>query len=145
MTLSLRRKRTICVLDDDGDVLRSLRFLLETHGFKVRTFRTGATLLRSIEPNNVDCLVIDYKMPDMDGLDVIVGIRNLRIEAPIVLITGHTTARISERAAALGVSDILYKPHFEDKLVTCIWDAMSRFPSGSNGGPPPQKYLSERP
>jgi two-component system, LuxR family, response regulator FixJ len=53
----------VYVVDDDTDVLGSLRFLLETDGFDVRTFRSGAALLNGSATDNADCFVIDYKMP----------------------------------------------------------------------------------
>ena len=60
----------IYVVDDDYDVLGSLRFLLETDGFDVRTFRNGAALLNAVRSTGADCLVIDYKMADMNGIDL---------------------------------------------------------------------------
>ena len=72
-------KHKICILDDDPDVLQSLQFLLEAHGFTVRTFGAAVALLTCIDPDDVDCLVIDYKMPHMDGLDVAIRLRRQNI------------------------------------------------------------------
>jgi FixJ family two-component response regulator len=71
----------VYVVDDDTDVLRSLRFLLETDGFDVRTFRSGAALLNGIVTGEVDCFVIDYKMSAMSGIDLANRLRN-RISTP---------------------------------------------------------------
>ena len=60
----------IYVVDDDADVLGSLRFLLETDGFDVRTFRSAAALLNGNAAGEADCFVIDYKMPAMSGIDL---------------------------------------------------------------------------
>ena len=60
----------VYVVDDDTDVLGSLRFLLETDGFEVRTFRSGAALLNGMVTGEVDCFVIDYKMPNMSGIEL---------------------------------------------------------------------------
>lgn len=79
----------VYVVDDDTDVLGSLRFLLETDGFDVRTFRSGATLLNTIATGDVDCFVIDYKMPTMNGIDLASRLRNRDIDTPIILITGY--------------------------------------------------------
>jgi FixJ family two-component response regulator len=126
MTDLATTKHKICVLDDDPDVLQSLRFLLETHGFGVRTFSAAVALLTSIDPDDVDCLVIDYKMPHMDGLEVAVRLRQRNIAAPIVLITGYPDQHMAEKAAAAGIDYILFKPHLEDSLVTRVRDAISR-------------------
>jgi FixJ family two-component response regulator len=120
----------ICVLDDDPAVLQSLRFLLETHGFRVRTFSAAVTLLTSMDPDDVDCLVIDYKLPHMDGLDVAVHLRQCNVAAPIVLITGYPNQHMAEKAAAAGIDSILFKPHLEESLVTRLRETISRrYPS----------------
>lgn len=119
-------KHTVGVLDDDPAVLQSLRFLLETHGFKVRTFSSALTLLTSIDPDNVDCLVIDYKLPDIDGLNVAERLRERNVAVPIVLVTGHPHQHMAKKAAAAGIDHILLKPHLGDNLVTHVQGAISR-------------------
>jgi two-component system, LuxR family, response regulator FixJ len=96
---------TIYVVDDDADVLRSLRFLLEADGFDVRTFRNASALLDAARSTGVDCFVIDYKMPDMNGIDLARRLRHRDMAA---------------RAAAAGVHDVLLKPLLDESLVTRI-------------------------
>jgi FixJ family two-component response regulator len=122
--MSSPAKPTIYVVDDDADVLGSLRFLLETDGFDVRTFRSGAALLNAVRSTGVDCFVIDYKMPDMNGIDLARRLRNRDMAAPIILITGYPDENISARAAAAGVRDVLLKPLLEESLVTRIRGAI---------------------
>jgi FixJ family two-component response regulator len=117
-------KPTIYVVDDDADVLGSLRFLLETDGFEVRTFRSGASLLNAPRSSAVDCYVIDYKMPDMNGIDLAGRLRNRDIAAPVILITGYPDENISARAEAAGVRHVLLKPLLEESLVTRIRGAI---------------------
>lgn len=119
-------KPTVCVLDDDPAVLHSLRFLLETHGFKVRTFRAALTLLTFFDLDDVDCLVIDYKLPHIDGLNVAIRLRQRNVAVPIVLVTGYSHQHMAEEAAAAGIDDILFKPHLGDSLVTRVQEAISR-------------------
>jgi two-component system, LuxR family, response regulator FixJ len=107
----------IYVVDDDTDVLGSLQFLLETDGFAVRTFKSGAALLRDEAPNGADCFVIDYKMPNMNGLDLARRLRTRDIAAPIILITGYPDESIPEKAATAGISKVLRKPHLEESLI----------------------------
>jgi FixJ family two-component response regulator len=116
-------KSTIYVVDDDLGVLGSLRFLLETDGFEVRTFRSGAALLDAASANHVDCIVVDYKMPNMNGIDLANRLRERAIDAPVVLITGYPDESITIRAAAVGVHHVVLKPHLES-LVTHIRGAM---------------------
>jgi two-component system, LuxR family, response regulator FixJ len=118
-------KPTIYVVDDDVGVLGSLRFLLETDGFDVRTFRSGTALLNAVAPTGIDCLVIDYKMPDMNGLDLVGQLRDHNVDAPVILITGYPDENISARAAAAGVGCVLLKPLLGDGLVKHIRSAIS--------------------
>jgi FixJ family two-component response regulator len=124
-------KATVYVVDDDAGVLGSLRFLLETDGFDVRTFRNGAALLNAVRPTDVDCFVIDYKMPSMNGIDLASRLRNSNIAAPIILITGYPDENISAKAAAVGVRHVLLKPHLEESLVKRIRGAIEEDRSAS--------------
>ncbi len=117
-------KPAVYVVDDDAGVLGSLRFLLESDGFDVRTFRNGTALLSAVRSTGVDCFVIDYKMPDMNGVDLAVHLRRRDIAAPVVLITGYPDENISTRAAAAGVRHVLLKPMLEESLVSCIRGAI---------------------
>ena len=114
----------VYVVDDDTDVLGSLRFLLETDGFDVRTFRSCAALLSGNVAGKVDCFVIDYKMPVMSGIDLANRLRNGHVCAPIILITGYPDENIREKAAAAGIHHVLLKPHLEESLVTRIRGAI---------------------
>ncbi len=117
-------KTMIYVVDDDSDVLGSLQFLLETDGFVVRTFKSGAALLGDEASDVADCFVIDYKMPNMNGLDLVRRLRNRDISAPIILITGYTDEHISERAATAGVRHVVRKPLLDDSLIGHIRGAL---------------------
>jgi two-component system response regulator FixJ len=122
-------KPVIYVVDDDPGVLGSLRFLLETDGFKVETFRSGPALLKSVASNEADCFVIDYKMPSIDGIDLVSRLRSRHVVAPIILITGYPDDNIPAKAAVAGVHHVLLKPHLEESLVAWIRDAIQE------GGP----------
>jgi two-component system, LuxR family, response regulator FixJ len=117
-------KSTVYVVDDDADVLGSLRFLLETDGFEVRTFRSGVSLLNAVCSTGVDCFVIDYKMPEMNGIDLVRRLRNRDIAAPVILITGYPDENIAARAEAAGVHHVLRKPLLDESLVTRIRGAI---------------------
>jgi len=120
----------VYVVDDDTDVLGSLRFLLETDGFDVRTFRSGAALLNGNFADKVDCYVIDYKMPVMSGIDLASRLRKRDISAPIILVTGYPDQNIEEKAAAAGIHHVLLKPHLEESLVTRIREAIQEGAAG---------------
>jgi two-component system, LuxR family, response regulator FixJ len=118
------RKSMIYVVDDDYDVRTSLRFLLETEGFDVRTFRSGSALLGSSTRNRADCLVVDYKMAELDGLELATRLRRLQVPTPIILITGYPDENISAKASSAGVRQVLLKPNLEGNLVDCVRNAI---------------------
>lgn len=119
------RKSLVYVVDDDYDVLNSLRFLLETEGFDVCTFRSGSALLGSSTRQGADCLVVDYKMAGIDGLELAETLRGLDVSTPIVLITGYPDENIATKARSVGVRQVLLKPNLEDSLVECVRSAIN--------------------
>jgi two-component system, LuxR family, response regulator FixJ len=123
------RKSTIYIVDDDFDVLKSLRFLFETEGFDVRTFHSGAALLGSRARRDADCLVVDYKMPGIDGLELVHRLSGLGIHTPTVLITGNVDEAFSAKARSAGIRQVLKKPHLAENLTVAVRDAINQ----SNG------------
>ncbi|MEH2627022.1 two-component system response regulator FixJ [Bradyrhizobium sp. AZCC 1719] len=123
------RKSMIYIVDDDYDVRTSLRFLLETEGFDVRTFRSGIALLGSSTRNRADCLVVDYKMAELDGLELAIRLRRLQVSTPIILITGYPDENILAKANSAGVRQVLLKPNLEDSLVDCVRNAIDDTPN----------------
>jgi two-component system response regulator FixJ len=124
-------KPVVCVVDDDPGVLGSLRFLLETDGFDVKTFRNGAALLDTAASNTADCFVIDYKMPNVNGIDLVIRLRSRDIVAPVILITGYPDDSIPAKAAVAGVHHVLLKPHLEESLVARIRGAIREASPGA--------------
>jgi len=122
--MSSAAKPTIYVVDDDVGVLGSLRFLLEADGFCVRTFRSGGAALSAPHSGDVDCYVIDYKMPDINGIDLVGQLRSRGIDTPVVLITGYPDKNIATRAEAIGVKHVMRKPLLDDSLIKHIRGAI---------------------
>ncbi|MGY8708743.1 response regulator [Bradyrhizobium sp. 18BD] len=117
-------KPTVYVVDDDAAVLGSLQFLLETDGFAVRTFRNATALLNAGGAPGADCYVIDYKMPDINGIELAGRLRQSGADVPVILITGYPDGNISARAAAAGVKDVILKPLLDESLVRRIRGAI---------------------
>jgi two-component system, LuxR family, response regulator FixJ len=118
---------TIIVVDDDRAVLSSLRFLLETEGFAVRVFASAKALLAAADIASARCLLIDYRMPDLDGVELAKALRKRSITAPIFLVTAHGDAGLGSRAAAAGIDRVVEKPLLDSTLL----ELLSRIPSSS--------------
>lgn len=117
-------KPTVYVVDDDFGVLNSLRFVLETDGFEVGAFKSGSALLDAVASGGADCFVIDYKMPNMSGIDLAKRLRNRGIDTPIILITGYPDDDILAKATAAGIHHVLLKPHVDESLATHVRGAI---------------------
>ena len=116
---------TVLIIDDDPAVRNSLKFALEVEGFAVRAFPAGADLLRESEFPADGCLVVDYKLPEMKGLDLLVELRRRKVDLPAILITTHPNAAVRDRAARAGVP-LIEKPLLTDMLFQGIRTALAR-------------------
>jgi FixJ family two-component response regulator len=90
----------VVIVEDDPAVRSSLAFSLQTEGFSVRSYASAAEILREVPAPETACLVIDYKLPKMNGLDLLAELRRRKVAAPAILITTHPSAALRERAAA---------------------------------------------
>jgi FixJ family two-component response regulator len=114
-----RGERNVVIVDDDSAVLGALKFLLELEGFQVAAYRSGSELLAEPVLPESGCLVIDYKLPEMDGLDLLAALRRRNVLLPAILITSHPTAALRRRAAAV-TAPIIEKPLLGDALTNAI-------------------------
>jgi two-component system, LuxR family, response regulator FixJ len=108
-----KAKPVILVIDDDPAVRNSLKFALEIEGFSVRVYSTGTELLDDKDMPDSGCLVADYHLPGMNGLDLLARLRERNVRLPAILITTHPTAAIRYRAASAGVR-LIEKPLLSD-------------------------------
>jgi FixJ family two-component response regulator len=116
----------ICVVDDDAAVRNALKFALEVEGLDVRVFDGAVGLLNEASILPCGCLVVDYRMPVMDGLELIGVLRSRGIDAPVILITGRANKELRARAQKLGIHCLLEKPLPDDALLDAIRSALAR-------------------
>jgi two-component system, LuxR family, response regulator FixJ len=117
---------TVLIIDDDPAVRNSLKFALEVEGFAVRVYPTGAELLSEVEIPSNGCLVVDYNLPEMNGLDMLCELRRRKIDLPAILITTHPNSAVRHRAAQAGVP-LIEKPLLNDTLFQGIRAALGGF------------------
>jgi two-component system response regulator FixJ len=117
-------KEHICIVDDDEGVADSLKVLLETFGFDVQSYTSGSEFLADDCRRTAGCLVIDQHMPGMDGLDVIDSLQKEGVRVPTILVSGRLDTKGRERAAGLGVTNIVEKPLAAGLLVELIRTAL---------------------
>ncbi|WFP65821.1 MULTISPECIES: response regulator [unclassified Mesorhizobium] len=120
-----RDKPTVIVVDDDPAVLRSLKFSLELEGFSVRTYADATEVLNEVTLPPFGCLVIDYDLPAVNGLELLQRLRNGQVRLPAILITSSPSKMLRESAAAAGIP-IVEKPFFNHTLSDSIRGALER-------------------
>jgi DNA-binding response OmpR family regulator len=111
----------ILVVDDDREVRSVLsRALDEMGGFSVEVAETGKEALQKIEDTLIDLVLVDLKLPDMDGLQLITEIVKFKPNILTVLLTGHSSVASAVEAMKRGASDYLTKPVDLDELLACL-------------------------
>ncbi len=119
-----KAKDVVLVIDDDSAVLASLKFALEVEGFAVEVFRSAEELLvRSPPPSS--CLVVDYWLPGIDGVELVSKLRARGVETPAFLMTTDPPPYIRHRAAEAGLA-IVEKPLFGNTLAEAIRSAVNK-------------------
>ncbi len=110
----------ILLVEDHEEVRNSLTLVLRSNGFAVDSYRNGIELLSTRITPYADCLLIDYKMPIMDGLEVLRRIRAKGLMAPALMITGVASTTLKDKAHSSGFSGVLLKPLIAGKLISEI-------------------------
>src|ERR1700737_3502820 len=103
------------VLDDDHAVRDSLQLLLESAGYRTRGWPSGPALLASAATLEPGCVIVDVRMPDMDGVTLLSKLRERGIRHPVIIMTGHADVPLAVRAMRTGAIDFIEKP-FADEV-----------------------------
>lgn len=111
---------TVLIVDDDAAVRSALKFLLELEGLDVRVYDGPIALLAESNLPARGCLVVDYRMPRMDGLQLIEQLRARHVDLPVILITDRASVDLRRRAARSGARQVLEKPLSDSALVEGI-------------------------
>lgn len=118
--------RLIHIIDDDDAIRRSASFMLKTSGFKVETWSSGTDFLKEVRHIEHGCILLDVRMPDMDGLEVQQALNERGITMPVIVLTGHGDISISVRAMKAGAVDFIEKPFDKAVLMEAIAAAFER-------------------
>jgi two-component system response regulator FixJ len=121
----MTRTPTIFIVDDDAAIRDSLRLLLESVGFsRIIAHSSSRSFLDRASPQPGDCLLLDVRMPDMDGLELQAEITRRGLLLPIVIMTGHGDVPIAVRAMKAGAADFIEKPFADDVLIESVHRAL---------------------
>jgi FixJ family two-component response regulator len=121
-----KRKSLIYVVDDNVSICRAIALLLKSHGFKVETFPRARSFLAYKHPKLPSCLILDVRLPDINGLALQQILMRRGITIPIIFITGHGDIPMSVKGMKEGAVDFLPKPFTKKKLLNAITLAISK-------------------
>ena len=112
----------ILYLDDEESLVLVAQAMLQRLGYRVHGFTRSEQAIAAFraDPNGFDLLITDFNMPGASGLQVAADLLRLRPDLPVVLASGFVTAELCEQAQALGVREVIHKPHLLDELAAAI-------------------------
>src|SRR5262252_7670233 len=117
-------KSRILVIDDEAAIRDSLRMTLEYEGYEFVAAATGQEGLALAEREAPDLVLLDVKMPGMDGLEVLDRLRNMNDQLPIVVISGHGTIGTAVEATKKGAFDFIEKPFASERILVSLRNAL---------------------
>jgi two-component system, LuxR family, response regulator FixJ len=124
----------VYVVDDDRDVRRSLSFMLGAAEIRSHPYGSGVDFLDALPDLEPGCILLDLRMPQMDGFHVMTALAERNVDWPVVVMTGHGEIPIAVRAMKLGAVDFIEKPFSEQALLACFAQAFAQLESRAVSG-----------
>lgn len=125
--------RLVHVVDDDDSVRRSVGFMLKTSGHLVKSYASGSELLKEAKKLEPGCILLDIRMPGMDGLEVQQELQSMGVTLPVIIMTGHGDIPLSVRAMKAGAIDFIEKPFEKAVLIAAVDEAFSTMARSDSG------------
>lgn len=117
---------TVHIVDDDASFRVAMARLLRTAGYQVVLHESGQQLLEHVPDTGAVCILLDIRMPELDGLDVQERLNEIGSRLPIVFVTGHGSVETSVQAIKAGAEDVLTKPVSKSTLIDAVERALAR-------------------
>lgn len=110
MNTTLNDKKKILIVDNESAIVDSCSRTFQEHGFEVDTARSGVEGVKKAARGDFDVIITDYKMADIDGIELMDCVKKVNPHTPVIMITGHSTRDLEVNATRLGVFEYLQKP-----------------------------------
>ena len=124
----------IHLIDDDEHVRQAVAFLLGTAGFAVRVHESAIRFLENLKGLQPGCIVSDVRMPGMDGVELQRKLKEMGVDMPMIIMTGHADVALAVSAMKAGAVDFIEKPFDDDLLITSVRTALARFEQSDREG-----------
>lgn len=118
--------KLVHVVDDDPAVRRSVAFILKTSGHQVETYESGSDLLKESGHLGEGCILLDIRMPGMDGLEVQQRLQEKGVGLPVIIMTGHGDVSLAVKAMKSGAVDFIEKPFPKEALLASLQEGFDR-------------------
>jgi len=119
----------VYIVDDDEAVRDSLSFLLESKGYVIKSFSSALDFLAAAPALPIGCLIVDIRMPEIDGLELQERLKAGGLDFPMIVITGHADVPLAVRAMKAGAIDFIQKPFTSETILDGLAEALSRSPN----------------
>jgi two-component system, LuxR family, response regulator FixJ len=119
-------EKLVHIVDDDDSVRRSAAFMLKHAGYRVESHISGVEFLKEAKSAERGCVLLDVRMPEMDGLEVQQEMAKRGIDMPVVILTGHGDIALAVRAMRAGAVNFIEKPYEKEALLRAIEEAYAR-------------------
>jgi len=116
----------VYVIDDDDAVRQSLEFLLRTAKVNVQGFDSAKAFLEILPQVKSGCIVTDIRMPEITGIDLLRRVKELDLDIPVIVITGHGDIALAVEAMKVGAVDFLEKPFDDDMILSSVRAALNK-------------------
>ncbi len=110
----------ILVVDDDRDFTESIGELIESEGHQPVLAYNGIEVLKIFKQNNIDIILLDFRMPGLNGIETLSEIRKLNLSVPVVIMTAYATTELTKDAIKYGAIEVMNKPFNINKLMEVI-------------------------
>src|SRR5512141_3289968 len=114
----------VLVIDDETAIREAIRMTLEYEGYKIDESRSGQEALDKAGRTDYDAILLDIKMPVLDGIEVLENLKAQRITSPVVMVSGHGDVHTAVECTKRGAFDFLEKPLNRDKLLLSVRNAV---------------------
>jgi CheY-like chemotaxis protein len=117
--------KKILVIDDDPLVLKTLTKYLKSRNYEIEAVTSGGEAIKKAKDATFNLIIIDIRMPGMDGIETIKNLRSVyqnkhKTKIPEIIITGYASKEAEKEAGELGISDYIYKPFDIDEFIGAI-------------------------
>ena len=119
-------RRVIHLVDDEESIRKAASFALKTAGYDVVTYASGVEFLKEAKSAAVGCVILDVRMPEMDGLEVQAAMAARGVNMPVIVLTGHGDVSVAVQAMKGGAVDFLEKPFEKAALLGAVSRAFAR-------------------